>query len=125
MGRLASPPPRVQALGSRAPMATDRTVAAPRRDDAPWRAWYKTARWRKLRQAVLLRDNYTCQRTGRICGGRYPAPDSPTVNHKRPHRGDEALFWDPANLETVTKAIHDGLIQKEEQASRAHAGVWT
>lgn len=89
-----------------------------------WKSWYKTARWRALRQQRLLIDNYTCQRTGRLCGGKYPAPDSPVVNHKAPHRGSELLFWDINNLETVTKEVHDSQIQKEEQASLGERGVW-
>lgn len=39
--------------------------------------------------------------------GKYPAPDSAVVDHKTPHRGDEALFWEPANLQAVSKAYHD------------------
>lgn len=98
--------------------------AAAIRQAPAWKAWYKTGRWRALRQSVLVRDNYTCQRTGVICGGRYPAGDSPVVNHKVPHRGSEALFWDPDNLETVAKAFHDREIQREEQASLHQRGVW-
>jgi 5-methylcytosine-specific restriction endonuclease McrA len=123
---------RLQSLPSRigtAPARLDRATAdqqSPRRqrDNAPWRAWYGTARWQRLRQEVLIRDAYTCQRTGLICGGKYPAPDSPTVNHKKPHRGNEALFWDIDNLETVSKAEHDAAIQREEQQSLHQRGVW-
>lgn len=125
MGKLTSAPSRLQQAPARLGAAPNGEArAAPQRDE-PWRKWYKTARWRALRLEVLVRDNYTCQRTGVICGGKYPAPDSPTVNHKRPHRGDERLFWDSDNLETVTKAVHDGEIQREEQASLHHRGVWT
>lgn len=85
---------------------------------APWRAWYATARWRELRRQVFLRDGFRCQRTGQLLVGRYPAPNSPVANHKRPHKGDAALFWDIDNLETVSKAVHDGLIQSEERALR-------
>jgi 5-methylcytosine-specific restriction endonuclease McrA len=86
--------------------------------EASWRKWYKLQRWVNLRKAVLLRDLYTCARCGAI--------GSPTVarggdlgkvliaNHKRPHRGDEALFWDEANLETVCKPCHDGAVARDE-----------
>ncbi|RYG87376.1 MAG: HNH endonuclease [Alphaproteobacteria bacterium] len=74
---------------------------------------------------MLIRDNYTCQRTFRLCSGRPGEPDSAVVNHIVPHRGNEALFWDPANLQTVTKQVHDSLIQAEEQDSRHQQGVWT
>jgi 5-methylcytosine-specific restriction protein A len=91
---------------------------------APWRAWYRTARWERLRQKVFLRDLYTCQRSGILCVGKHPAPDSPVANHKRPHRGDPALFWDEDNVETVSKQVHDGLVQAEEQGTLHQRGVW-
>jgi 5-methylcytosine-specific restriction endonuclease McrA len=78
-----------------------------------------------LREQVLIRDAYTCQRTGQVLGGKYPAPDSPVVNHKRPHRGDERLFWDIDNLETIAKAVHDSDVQREEQDSLHHRGDWS
>jgi hypothetical protein len=37
-------------------------------DPAPWRAQYKTARWQRLRVAVLLRDLFTCKMCGRLEG---------------------------------------------------------
>jgi 5-methylcytosine-specific restriction protein A len=80
------------------------------------RAWYGTKAWAELRLAVFVRDGFVCQRTGQLCVGKHPAPTSPVANHKRPHRGDPKLFWDIDNIETVTKQVHDGLIQSEEQA---------
>lgn len=88
-----------------------------RNDAAPWRQWYKTARWQRLRMQCFVRDNFTCQRTGKVLAGKYPAPDSPVANHKHPHKGNPALFWDINNLETVSKAVHDQLIQAEERAN--------
>jgi 5-methylcytosine-specific restriction endonuclease McrA len=90
----------------------------------PWKRWYKTARWAKLRQQVFMRDLYTCQRSGLICSGEHPAPDSPVANHKVAHRGNPDLFWDIDNIETVSKEVHDGLIQAEEQATLHQRGVW-
>lgn len=94
------------------------------RSSAPWRAWYSTKRWRELRLKVLERDGYVCQRTGVVCAGVSPEPNSPIVNHKVPHRGDPALFWDETNLETVTKQVHDTIIQAEEQGSLHTRGDW-
>lgn len=94
-----------------------------RRDSAyPWRSWYKTSRWQKLRAAVLIRDKYVCQRTGVLLIGKHPAPNSPVVDHIKPHRGDEKLFWDDANLHAVSKEYHDSEKQKAEQA--IPVGVW-
>lgn len=87
---------------------------------APWRRWYKTARWRRLRAAILLRDMYRCQRCGRI------GPDTSKLvaDHIKPHRGDDRLFWDEANLQTLCKACHNGAKQREEQGSMQQRGVW-
>ncbi|MDH6265525.1 5-methylcytosine-specific restriction protein A [Rhizobium sp. SG_E_25_P2] len=81
-----------------------------------WRGWYKTERWRRLREEVLIRDGYICQQTGVICSGKYPARNSPVADHKEPHRGDEALFWDINNIQTVSKEYHDTVKQKQERA---------
>lgn len=90
----------------------------------PWRSWYKTARWQKLRLRILQRELYTCRLTRVLLIGKFPAPNSPVVDHIIPHRGDEALFWDEDNLQVVSKEYHDSVKQKEEQASLHHRGVW-
>lgn len=77
---------------------------------APWRRWYKTARWQKLRAAVLLRDLYAC----RICE-RIEANTSRLVcDHVEPHRGDEVRFW-AGPFQTLCKTCHDSRKQREEQ----------
>jgi 5-methylcytosine-specific restriction enzyme A len=91
---------------------------------APWRRWYKLKRWSDLKMQVHVRDRFICQRTGVACIGVHPSPDSPVANHKRPHRGDPELFWDPSNIETVSKAVHDSEIQAQEQGSLNQRGVW-
>ena len=125
MGKLKALKPRLAALAPRIGFAPGDAKAQDRaRDNAhAYRAWYRTPRWKALRLKVFVRDGYTCQRSGDLCLGKYPAPDSPVANHKKPHRGDPALFWDENNIETVTKAVHDRLIQKEEQA--VPQGVWS
>ena len=42
------------------------------------------------------------------------------ADHIRPHRGDEALFWDPANLQCLRKWCHD----RAKQAAERRAGGW-
>lgn len=83
---------------------------------AAYRTLYKGKRWAALRASILVRDLYTCQRPG--CGvlliGKHPAPNSPVVNHRTPHKGDLRLFFDPANLEAVCKGCHDGDVKAEE-----------
>ncbi len=76
-----------------------------------WRPWYWTSRWRKLRLAILRRDLFTCQRCGRI-----EADTAQLVcDHKQPHRGDEALFWDEGNLQTLCAPCHNGAKQRDEK----------
>jgi len=85
----------------------------------PWKRWYKLARWQQLRLKVFLRDLYKCQ--AKDCGKHIA---DPVCDHIKPHRGDEALFWDEANLQTLCKPCHDRLKQHEEQASLQMRGVW-
>lgn len=118
MARLTTLKPKLSTLPPRLGRQPGDEQARLRERDQQvgWRSWYKTARWQKLRQQILIRDNYTCQETGVLCIGKHPAPDSPVVDHKIPHRGDERLFWDPNNLHCVSKSYHDSEKQKEERA---------
>jgi hypothetical protein len=59
-----------------------------RRALVPWRAWYRTQRWRKLRASQLAREP-NCRTCERI-GVRTPAT---VCDHCNPHRGNETLFW--------------------------------
>lgn len=120
VAKLKSVQPRLQPAGNRLLPAMTREEAEAQRfkqrdQSVKWRSWYKTERWRKLRLEILQRDHYTCQVTGDVCVGRYPAPTSAVVDHVKPHRGDERLFWDPENLQTVTKEYHDKVKQSEER----------
>lgn len=113
MGRLKTIAPRVGALAPRIGHVSGDEQARFRHRDATqtWRAWYKTSRWQKLRWSVLVRDLFTCRRCERI-----EADTSQLVaDHKRPHRGDEALFWDPTNLQCLCKTCHDRDKQREER----------
>jgi 5-methylcytosine-specific restriction protein A len=112
--RVPAVPGRIATFdgGPRAPAS----APAPSRV-SPARKWYSSARWARLRREVLARDGYMCRQTGVAvedgAGGR--APWSAVVDHIRPHRGDPALFWDPANLQTVCKAWHDSEKQRLER----------
>ncbi len=82
------------------------------RRDRPWRKWYKTERWRRLRIATFVRDHFTCQWPG--CGRVEGNTSKLVADHRRPHRGDERMFWDEDNLQTLCKPCHDGAKQREE-----------
>lgn len=105
-GKLATLKPN---LGHLAPI--ERTAAAERTIYSPWRKWYNTKRWRQMRWARLVADAFTCTRCGRLEGDTSQL----VCDHKVPHRGSEALFWDEANLTTLCKPCHDGAKQRDEQ----------
>jgi 5-methylcytosine-specific restriction endonuclease McrA len=120
MGRLKAVQPRLGTAPSRlrrAP-ATEGNRSRQRDASQPWRAWYKTARWQKLRTEILKRDSWRCQKTGALLIGKYPAPNSAVIDHKIPHRGDDELFWDRDNLQAVSKQYHDSEKQRLEKSGR-------
>lgn len=79
----------------------------------PWRRWYKTSRWQRMRDSVLQRDAYTCRR----CGGLECDTSCLVADHVLPHRGDAVLFWDNGNLQTLCVACHSSVKQAEERAA--------
>lgn len=113
-GLIASGPPMIEASKATPEEDRDRIRDAVQ----PWRKWYYTARWRKLAARIRQRDGDKCRQTGAMLVGRRHAPNSPVVDHIVPHNGDEALFWDPANLQTVSKEWHDGEKQRQDKARR-------
>lgn len=113
MPRLTTLPPRVAA---QPPLLKKQTDAEGHSTAVePGRAWYSTARWKRLRDRVLLRDHYTCQ-----CGCRHIEPNTAMLvaDHKKPHRGDPALFWDETNLQTLWKPHHDADKQRADRRAR-------
>lgn len=93
-----------------------------RDDSQAYRKWYKTARWQKLRMSVLVRDLFTCKMAG--CGKIEGDTSKLVCDHKKPHRGREALFWDERNLQCICKDCHDRIKQQEEQSSLHMRGNW-
>lgn len=116
MGRLTSIKPRIGTLAPRIGYASGDEQARSRQRDATqsWRAWYKTARWQKLRWSVLVRDLFTCKRCDKVEGNTRLL----VADHKTPHRGDERMFWDEQNLQCLCKACHDKDKQREERQVR-------
>lgn len=115
MGRLSRIPPL---LGTVPPVLASMPVDDQERDKqrsvfSPWRALYKTKRWRQLRWATFVRDMFTCQMCGKVEGDSSKL----TADHRKPHRGDEALFFDPDNIQTLcTTPCHVKHKQRIEQA---------
>lgn len=131
MGRLRAMPPRLQAHApARLAARVDHGDERSRDAAAPYRRWYKTASWQRLRWSILVRDDLVCamcgaeheltpmcralKRAGRpdLVQGR--APDR-VADHRRPHRGDVDLFHDPANLQCLCKACHDRPKQRQDR----------
>ena len=60
------------------------------------------ARWQKARLGYL-RSHPLC----RACEDVGRVTLATVVDHKVPHRGDMALFWDPSNWQSLCKTCHD------------------
>jgi 5-methylcytosine-specific restriction protein A len=81
----------------------------------PWRSWYKLERWRRLRLAIFLRDGFTCAMCGKLQGDTSKL----ACDHRQAHKGNSALFWDEANLQTLCKPCHDSRKQRLDLASNS------
>jgi len=73
---------------------------------------YNTVRWRKLRAETLERDGFRCCRCGELFAYGLE------VHHRIPPRGDEQLFFDPLNLETICVSCHRIETGKEIRARK-------
>lgn len=103
--------PALKPLGPQLKPATDRRYSSP-----DYKRWYKTAKWQRLRQVILVRDNYTCQMCGRVLGARGEAH----IDHIQAHRGDAALFWAEDNLQVLCAPCHLSVKQREEKRDKCH-----
>jgi 5-methylcytosine-specific restriction endonuclease McrA len=64
---------------------------------------YSTARWQKLRRAVLAHYGYVCQIEGPRCTGY-----ATTVHHLVPSSQGAHLFWEPSNLVAACRRCNYG-----------------
>jgi 5-methylcytosine-specific restriction endonuclease McrA len=64
---------------------------------------YSTARWQRLRKALLARDGHQCMIGGPRCRGY-----ATTVHHQIPSSQAPELFWEPANLVAACGACNYG-----------------
>ncbi|MBS7837378.1 HNH endonuclease [Wohlfahrtiimonas chitiniclastica] len=66
-------------------------------------------KWQKTRE-LFLKENplcVYCERNGIITSAN-------VVDHIEPHRGDQALFWDRNNWQSLCSSCHSSIKQKEE-----------
>jgi 5-methylcytosine-specific restriction protein A len=85
-------------------------------DAERYRRLYFTPAWRQLRTAQLARCPFCamCAAMGR----RTPAT---IADHRKPHRGDAALFFDPSNLQSLCGPHHSSTKQRQEHGRPSSA----
>lgn len=118
MGRLKMLKPAIGTLEPLLPTTTyrnERERSAARLARDPWRRWYSTARWKRLRIQVLTDAMFSCAHCKRLEG----KTSLLVADHIRPHRGDASLFWDRANLQCLCKQCHD---RHKQSIERGGAG---
>ena len=98
-------------------MANDSQASrsADRRGSARERGY--TWRWEKARHTFLQRHPLCVK-----CDAIGIVRAATVVDHKIPHGGDQALFWDETNWQPLCKPHHDGEKQREERSGRVIVG---
>lgn len=69
---------------------------------ADWHYLYNTKEWKQLRLAQL-RACPLCA----YCLASGKTESANIADHKKPHKGDRKLFFDPTNLQSLCKTCHD------------------
>lgn len=109
---------RLKTLGNRVATQQDRVATAP---PATWRARKTTANqrgynyaWQKARLVHLAAHPLCgyCDRAGLVVAAS-------VVDHIVAHNGDQTLFWDRGNWQSLCKPCHDSVKQREEAAGRS------
>ena len=98
--------------------ARNREHDAKRRQEKPWRAFYNTQQWKALRLGQLMREPL-CAR----CAARGVVRAATVAHHKRAHKGDRELFFDPRNLASSCADCHDTDEQRIERGGKARQAV--
>lgn len=131
----------------RVPMLASRLAVAPSRlpvqQPGSWRTSVQSSnergygyRWQKERAAYLQEHPFCvhCLRAAGIhaasieaiilaCADKaVPLPYATVVDHRTPHRGDQALFWERGNWQPLCARHHSSDKQREEAAAIAGDG---
>lgn len=96
----------------------NREYDSKRKAEYPWRAWYGTERWKRLRTAQKNKQPL-CER----CLSKGLTTIATVAHHIVPHKGDPILFWDPNNLSSSCAPCHDIDEQRIERGGRARQDV--
>jgi len=67
--------------------------------------------WRAARKRFLARYPLC-----KYCISEGKVEVATVVDHVKPHRGDQALFWDEGNWQSLCKTHHDSTKQAEEKS---------
>jgi 5-methylcytosine-specific restriction endonuclease McrA len=72
---------------------------------------YNTKQWWRLRHRQLTEHPLCalCAKLGKVTAAT-------VADHIKPHRGDEQLFFDETNLQSLCKPCHDGAKQQMEKS---------
>ena len=93
-------------------------------------ALYSTVRWKQERVAYLA-EHPVCEEGAKTYGGPSLTADggmpwtltpcgapATVVDHRTPHRGNEALFWEPANRQALCAHHHNAKTGRETRQRR-------
>jgi len=83
---------------------------AKRREEKPWRVWYKTKRWYANR-GKRLRDEPLC----RMCAAEGKVGSAWIVDHIKPHKDNADLFFDYEDTQSLCVTHHNRDKHKEER----------
>ena len=116
---MATKPARLETLKPKLQMLDTRRV--PTMAAGSWRTEGMTStqrgygyKWQKAREG-FLRSHPLCV----MCEEQGRVTIATVVNHKIPHQGDQKLFWDRNNWESLCKRHHDSDAQKQDNTFRA------
>src|SRR4029077_13660247 len=90
---------------------------ARRKQAMPWRAWYHTGRWQRVRAAQLKREPM-CS----MCKARGVDCPATVCNHVIKHNGSYDLFW-AGPYSSLCKQCHDSDQQRIEGGGRGRGRV--
>ena len=76
-----------------------------------YRHLYNTKEWYRLRWKQLQAQKFCA-----LCAQVKRVTVATIVDHKTAHRGDEKLFFDPRNLQSLCKTCHDAAKQELEKS---------
>ena len=77
----------------------------------PWRHLYNSKTWKQLRLRQLQAEPLCV-----MCSARGLVVVAGVVDHIKPHKGNEALFFNPLNLQSLCKPCHDSAKQTLEKS---------